>query len=107
MKTELKRILIGWVLLLTLLPFFVVKAVHRHTDSIDVCATSSNSGNSSHEANCQICHFNLYPFTETEQEVFDFVLSFNIIEPIPYICSVSLARLYSEGLRAPPASWLV
>ena len=104
MRAELKRILIGWVLLMTFMPFFVVKAVHHHnSDSFAVCASSSDTESS--EDNCRICDFTLSPFTDQEPEIFDFVLSFDIMEPVPYCCMVSVARQYFSGLRAPPATF--
>ena len=68
MKRERRnRIVIAWVLLLTLLPLGFVKATHFHAHERE--AASDNPATvpaHSDEESCPICNFFLSPFIETE-----------------------------------------
>lgn len=70
MKRKRKnRIIIAWVLLMTLMPISIVKATHHH-DIEEVASSQStdpgqkNSGND--YDSCPICHFLLSPFIESQ-----------------------------------------
>jgi len=107
MKRKRKnRIIIAWVLLMTLMPISIVKATHHH-DIEEVASSQStdpgqkNSGND--YDSCPICHFLLSPFIESQS--FHFFYSAQLIfvfiaQPCP---GKKKTSLLSATLRAPPS----
>ena len=94
------RIVIAWVLLITLMPLFVVKAVHFH-DKTSACQSTKGHTHSPGDQ-CLICQFTLSPFTQAESlQIHVFVSVFDL-EPAQYADKVCIAMLYPYHLRAPP-----
>ena len=82
------RIVIAWVLLITLMPLFVVKAVHFHDSKTSACQSTKGHTHS--------------PFTQAESlQIHVFVSVFDL-EPAQYADKVCIAMLYPYHLRAPP-----
>ena len=63
-KRQRQRAVIACMLLLTLMPFFLVKAFHVHGEHS--CVSHNEQGHSRHDSpeNCTICLFTLSPFIE-------------------------------------------
>ena len=63
-KRQRQRAVIACMLLLTLMPFFLVKAFHVHGEHS--CVSHNEQGHSRHDSpeNCTICLFTLSPFVE-------------------------------------------
>jgi hypothetical protein len=102
MKAKAKsRIVIAWLLFITLMPIFVVKAIHHH-EEITVC--HSDDGQSQHPCDqCPICHFTLSPFTQSESFQVQIIIPIFNCEPIAYVSMKSYQLIYSHNLRAPPS----
>lgn len=65
MKKGIKyKIFIAWVMLVSIMPFFIVKATHYHEDHASCKSTDSHSHSKPNK--CLICHFALSPFTEAQ-----------------------------------------
>lgn len=99
------RIGIAWVLLLTLMPFHVVKAFHFHEPCTSAAChhDCESDSNSSRPDSCPICHFTLSPFVQVSSLQLCF-----IAELLPYEVPVfenkgTFSFSYSRGMRAPPA----
>ena len=89
------RIFIAWLLLMTLMPFFMVKTFHHHEEDAVCHSDSGNSHDSSHQ--CPVCNFTQ---VETLQlhivlPVFDYQLEITVDK----VCQV---KSYPYYLRAPP-----
>lgn len=63
-KRQRQRAVIACMLLLTLMPFFLVKVFHVHGEHS--CVSHNEQGHSRHDSpeNCTICLFTLSPFIE-------------------------------------------
>lgn len=94
------RTFIAWVLLMTLAPFFIVKATHYHTEHAHTC--QSENGQSHNADKCPICHFLLSPFTSVEIFHIHVFLSFLYFRPIYYVYKRLFFIILSYQLRAPP-----
>lgn len=104
MKRETKtRVGIAWLLLLTLMPFQVVKSVHYHEPIVaSSCSHHDYSGDNNYKDSCPICNFTLSSFVSSNSPHLLFVA-----ELLCYIVSQSengkvFNLFYSHGLRAPP-----
>ena len=61
------RIVVAWLLFMTLMPLFVVKAVHHHGESETVVCQSSDGEHSHNPCDqCPVCQFALSPFAQAE-----------------------------------------
>lgn len=102
MKIKAKsRIVIAWVLLITLMPLFVVKAVHFHDSKTSACQSTKGHTHSPGDQ-CLICQFTLSPFTQAESlQIHVFVSVFDL-EPVHYTDKDCITTLYPYHLRAPP-----
>lgn len=99
--------LVAWLLIMTLMPFFVVKATHFHKEC-HTSACQSEDGHAHSSCNqCPICHFALSPFTEAETFEIHIFLSVLAYEPVNYTDEDTLTRIYPYHLRAPPATSLI
>lgn len=54
----------AWILFLSLMPFFIVKATHFHDDH-SVCQYANEQSGENKDDVCSICHFALSPFDDT------------------------------------------
>ena len=88
-KRQRQRAVIACMLLLTLMPFFLVKAFHVHGEHS--CVSHNEQGHSRHDSpeNCTICLFTLSPFIEAGIFIYDYIptgrLS-GILSPGKQIC---------------------
>lgn len=72
-KRQRQRAVIACMLLLTLMPFFLVKAFHVHGEHS--CVSHNEQGHSRHDSpeNCTICLFTLSPFVEAGIFIYDYI----------------------------------
>lgn len=87
------RIIIAWVLLLTLMPISIVKATHFHDGAMAAtchASASSHSQGSDDGGTCPICHFFLSPFVEAPA-----ILLVPFAQPV-YISSTVRMRMSSR-----------
>lgn len=72
-KRQRQRAVIACMLLLTLMPFFLVKAFHVHGEHS--CVSHNEQGHSRHDSpeNCTICLFTLSPFIEAGIFIYDYI----------------------------------
>ena len=92
-KRQRQRAVIACMLLLTLMPFFLVKAFHVHGEHSCV---------SYNEQNCTICLFTLSPFIEAGIFIYDYIPTGR---PVRYLISGEtdvIVILFPHFLRAPP-----
>lgn len=104
MKRKAKsRIIIAWTLLVTLMPLFVVKAIHHH-ESNDTSACHSSKGHSHTPGDqCLICQFMLSPFIQAESPQIQVFISVLDCRAINYADKDCRTMLHPYHLRAPPA----
>lgn len=96
------RVVVAWLLLMTFVPFFVVKAIHHHEES-EIAVCHSEDGHSHNPCDqCSICHFTLSPFTQAESFYTQVIIPVFNFEPICYVNMMSYRLTYSHKLRAPP-----
>ena len=99
------RIIIAWVLLLTLMPISIVKATHFHDGAMAAtchASASSHSQGSDDGGTCPICHFFLSPFVEAPAILLvPFAQPVYIFIDCPY-ADVIQRKGPSPSLRAPP-----
>lgn len=99
------RVVIAWVLLLTLMPISIVKATHFHDGATAATCHTSASGHSQGSdegGTCPICHFFLSPFVETPILHFiPFAHPIRTFTDCPY-ADVVQGKGQSPSLRAPP-----
>ena len=77
------RIFIAWLLLMTLMPFFMVKTFHHHEEDA-------------------VCNFTLSPFTQVETLQLHIVLPVFDYQPEITVDKVCQVKSYPYYLRAPP-----
>ena len=72
-KRQRQRAVIACMLLLTLMPFFLVKVFHVHGEHS--CVSHNEQGHSRHDSpeNCTICLFTLSPFIEAGIFIYDYI----------------------------------
>lgn len=99
-KNERKRKFIAWLLLMTLMPFFMVKTFHHHEEDAVCHSDSGNSHDSSHQ--CPVCNFTLSPFTQVETLQLHIVLPVFDYQPKITVDKVCQVKSYPYYLRAPP-----
>ena len=88
------RIVVAWLLFMTLMPLFVVKAVHHHGESKTAVCQSSDGEHSHNPCDqCPVCQFALSPFTQAEAFHYKSVYR---------VQSISWRLIRSHHLRAPP-----
>lgn len=100
------RAIVACLLLLTMMPFFFVKAFHVHKE--DLCISHDEQQSSHHDSadKCAICLFTLSSFTEAESFEYNCVQTEN---PVEYLIqkekdiTVTFPLL---SLRAPPVQLL-
>ncbi|WP_293667677.1 hypothetical protein [uncultured Parabacteroides sp.] len=98
------KVVIAWLLLMTFMPFFVVKAIHHHEESeIAVCHSEDGHSHSPCDQ-CSICHFTLSPFTQAESFYAQVIIPVFNLEPVCYVSMMSFQLTYSHKLRGPPFS---
>ena len=103
MKHRVKtRIVTAWVLLLTLMPLYIVKAVHFHNDGSSISMHDSGHHHQASDDGCLICHFLLSPFTEAADFHFTFVDSSHFHDFVAVFADVVVLAHRAYGLRAPP-----
>ena len=92
-KRQRQRAVIACMLLLTLMPFFLVKAFHVHGEHS--CVSHNEQGHSRHDSpeNCTICLFTLSPFIEAGIFIYDYLISGE---------TDVIVTLFPHFLRAPP-----
>ena len=98
-KRQRQRAVIACMLLLTLMPFFLVKAFHVHGEHS--CVSHNEQGHSRHDSpeNCTIC---LSPFVEAGIFIYDYIPTGR---PVRYLISGEtdvIVILFPHFLRAPP-----
>ena len=94
-KRQRQRAVIACILLLTLMPFFLVKAFHVHGEHS--CVSRHDS-----PENCTICLFTLSPFVEAGIFIYDYIPTGR---PVRYLISGEtdvIVILFPHFLRAPP-----
>ena len=101
-KRQRQRAVIACMLLLTLMPFFLVKAFHVHGEHS--CGSHNEQGHSRHDSpeNCTICLFTLSPFIEAGIFIYDYIPTGR---PVRYLISGEtdvIVTLFPHFLRAPP-----
>lgn len=85
MKVRTKnRIAVAWLLLMTLMPVFVVKAMHHHEE-------------------IAVCHFTLSPFTQAESFHIQIIIPLFNYEPVAYMGMKGYQPVHPYNLRAPPS----
>lgn len=97
-KKQRQGAVIACMLLLTLMPFFLVKAFHVHGEHS--CVSHNEQGHSRHDSpeNCTICLFTLSPFIEAGIFIYDYIPTGR---PVRYLISgetdviVTLSRISS------------
>ena len=105
-KKRKYRAIVACLLLLTMMPFFFVKAFHVHKE--DLCISHDEQQPSHHDSadKCAICLFTLSSFTEAESFEYNCVQTEN---PVEYLIqkekdiTVTFPLL---SLRAPPVQLL-
>ncbi|AVM52390.1 hypothetical protein [Bacteroides zoogleoformans] len=98
------KVFVAWLLLLTLMPFFAVKALHFHHSEAEISACHSGETHSHTSDDCAICHFMLSPFTQAESFQIHIYLSFFNYQPI-YATDKDCPTIpYPYHLRAPPTA---
>ncbi|MCD8184149.1 MAG: hypothetical protein LUE99_14940 [Bacteroides sp.] len=82
------RIIIAWLLLITIMPLFVVKTFHYHESNT---TAKSEKGHSHNDpcGQCLICQFTLSPFTQTESFQMHVYVSVIDYEPACYADKVA------------------
>ena len=102
MKVRTKnRIAVAWLLLMTVMPVFVVKAMHHH-EEIAVC--HSDNGHPQSPCNqCPVCHFTLSPFTQAESFHIQIIIPLFNYEPVAYMGMKGYQPVHPYNLRAPPS----
>ena len=99
-KRQKYRVTAAYVLLLTLMPLFLVKAFHVHKES--ECISHSGQRTHDSEDNCAICLFALSAFTEAENFEFHYLTPGIPVErPVREEKGVMAPFLF-QFLRAPP-----
>ncbi len=99
-KISKHRVIVAWILLLSLLPFYAIKTVHVHEiDKEEQCAHTGHHHNSN---NCAICQFVLSPCTEGSPIVFHPEYSFIISLQVAIHESPIIRSIRSYSLRSPP-----
>ncbi|MCF0255951.1 MAG: hypothetical protein HUK10_06655 [Bacteroides heparinolyticus] len=105
MKRKRKyKVIVAWLLLLTLMPFFTVKAIHFHHSEEEASACHSGETHPHTSDDCAICHFMLSPFTQAESFQIHIFLSVFNYQPVYAADRGCLTILYPYRLRAPPAA---
>lgn len=105
-KKQKYRAVVACLLLLTMMPFFFVKAFHVHKEHS--CISHDDQQSSHHDSadKCAICLFSLSSFTEAESFEYNYVLT---EKPVEYFIqkekdiTVTFSLL---SLRAPPVQLL-
>lgn len=91
------------MLLMTFMPFFVVKALHHHEE--EQAVSCSHHGHSRHSSDdCAVCQFSLSLFTEAQSVDFHCVLTALPFEQVVYQDKTVYALSYSHHLRGPPTA---
>jgi len=102
MKTKAKsRIVVAWLLFITIMPVFMVKAMHHHEETV-VC--HSEDGHAQHPCDqCPVCNFILSPFIQAESFHVRIINPVFNYEPVAYVGVRSYQLIHSHHLRAPPS----
>ena len=97
------RIVVAWLLFMTLMPLFVVKAVHHHGES-ETAVCQSSDGEHSHNPcdQCPVCQFALSQFTQAEAFHAEIIVSVSDYKSVYRVQSISWRLIRSHHLRAPP-----
>lgn len=101
MKGRKRLVFIAWFLILSLLPVYIVKALHFHCVTEDA-TTHANASHAHDSDNCSICQFILSPFVEVGQLQINIILPFISFERIFHESRVCNASPGSQSIRAPP-----
>lgn len=103
-KSKRRIVVLAWFLLVSLMPLYVVKALHYHCVERDSAENSCSHNDSSHHSleNCPICHFYLLPFTENSLLRLTVFMSFIAVCVACYQCKWFVENTDSIYLRAPP-----
>lgn len=105
-REKITRVVIAWVLLLSLMPVFIMKSLHFHNDGGVMLYHHSPAGDLQSNCgggSCAICHFFISPFVETESVHFTFI-TFLVSIFICSICSQLINRnVIAKRLRGPPS----
>ena len=97
------RIVVAWLLFMTLMPLFVVKAVHHHGESETVVCQSSDGEHSNNPCDqCPVCQFALSPFAQAEAFHAEIIVSVSDYKSVYRVQSISWRLIRSHHLRAPP-----
>ena len=97
-KRQRQRAVIACMLLLTLMPFFLVKAFHVHGEHS--CVSHNEQGHSRHDSPENL--FTLSPFIEAGIFIYDYIPTGR---PVRYLISGEtdvIVTLFPHFLRAPP-----
>ncbi len=101
-KRQRQRGIIACMLLLTLMPFFLVKTFHVHGEHSYV--SYDEQGHSHHDSpgNCPICLFTLSPFIEAGTLEYDYVPTESSVNYLIHEEKDVIVTLFPHFLRAPP-----
>lgn len=96
------RIVVAWLLFMTLMPLFVVKAVHHHGES-ETAVCQSSDGEHSHNPcdQCPVCQFALSPFTQAEAFHAEIIVS---VSDYKSVLSGTEHKLAAYSLASPARS---
>lgn len=93
------RVIVAYLLLLTMMPFLSVKIFHIHKESSCIFHNESHLGSAT---SCAICLFTLSLFTEAKNFEYIYILtSITVERPIQKEKDVTVV-LFFHPLRAPP-----
>lgn len=100
------RMAIAWMLLMTFIPLFVVKAVHVHNEKeVVVCHSNAcHFHTASAPDHCPICHFTISPFGEAHFQEFIFQSQQSVDGLFTLTPLVVVRSVIRFNLRAPPFS---
>ena len=97
------RIVVAWLLFMTLMPLFVVKAVHHHGESETVVCQSSDGEHSHNPCDqCPVCQLALSPFAQAEAFHAEIIVSVSDYKSVYRVQSISWRLIRSHHLCAPP-----
>lgn len=101
-KRQRQRAVIACMLLLTLMPFFLVKVFHVHGEHS--CVSHNEQGHSRHDSpeNCTICLFTLSPFVEAGIFIYDYIPTGRLVRYLTSKETDVIVILFPYFLRAPP-----
>lgn len=103
MRTKTKnRIIVAWVLLIALMPLFIVKSIHYHSEKKMISCHSEKGSAQLPADECVVCQFTLSPFTQGETIQIHCLIPVFSYKPVYRVDKPIHRPIYSPYLRAPP-----